>query len=392
MFYFLGFIAICIFVVVIDAYLHRQRARLSGDPIGSIWYHMEQSKREEKEKKAKKKAEKKDAAILKKNESLSISALKKVREQDAKQSALPDAMSAESLTAVLAQHSSSINDVIRQKRLSGKNKNSNSPINLEISKPEQKASSSVIVKKGISFSGFDEGKLSELVALAEASGWTWYPKISNKIGVLVVGAQPGSKLIDAKAIGIPIISEQDFKEMCISDEANHIDLPDRITFLYENAEGETAYRDVTVYAVDSNVRGHDYIAGYCNTAGAKRTFRIDRMIGMITQALTGEMLMPDDWLGRVGHMKTTKPSVARPPVPSTSVLFTGFKKLDRDRLESQATALGWHVRKTVSETLDYMVTGDNAGPVKIRDAEMFGVDIIDEDDFLDLMVDEMVVI
>lgn len=51
---------------------HRKRARASDDPIGSIWYHIKQSSREDEEKWLKKKAAKKEAAIAKKNAKISL--------------------------------------------------------------------------------------------------------------------------------------------------------------------------------------------------------------------------------------------------------------------------------------------------------------------------------
>jgi len=63
--FLLGFIAVCILGVIVDAYQHRRRAKASDDPIGSIWYHIQQSKREDDEKRAKKKAAKKEIAQLK---------------------------------------------------------------------------------------------------------------------------------------------------------------------------------------------------------------------------------------------------------------------------------------------------------------------------------------
>ncbi len=63
-----------------------------------------------------------------------------------------------------------------------------------------------------------------------------------------------------------------------------------VEFLYEDAEGDISHRQVTVHSVTSI-----YIKGECHTRQAERTFRIDRVIGDITDCDTGEMSAPQKW-------------------------------------------------------------------------------------------------
>ncbi|MBX9761580.1 MAG: hypothetical protein K2Y24_00910 [Pseudomonadaceae bacterium] len=63
-----------------------------------------------------------------------------------------------------------------------------------------------------------------------------------------------------------------------------------IAFTYEDADGEVTYRTVTVHAVTAT-----HIKGECHDRQAERTFRLDRVIGDITDTDTGEMLKPKKW-------------------------------------------------------------------------------------------------
>lgn len=63
-----------------------------------------------------------------------------------------------------------------------------------------------------------------------------------------------------------------------------------VDFLYEDAKGDTSFRSVTVHWVgDSNFKGE------CHARQAERTFRLDRIIGDLTDRETGEILSPKKW-------------------------------------------------------------------------------------------------
>lgn len=148
----------------------------------------------------------------------------------------------------------------------------------------------------------------------------------------------------SKAVAVKIQPQVSTKSEELLTGAGVIALPDRIIFHYENAEGETAYRDVNVHMVETNANGDYYLQGYCNIAGANRTFRIDRMMGMITRYATGEMLLADAWLKRVAGTGPKRfghtPSVAVSKKMSTSIMFTGFKKAEREVMEALAEDVG----------------------------------------------------
>lgn len=61
-----------------------------------------------------------------------------------------------------------------------------------------------------------------------------------------------------------------------------------------DTEGEVTIRRVDVHAVTDY-----YIRGYCRKRRATRTFRLDRVIGDITDLDTGELIKPETWRRRV---------------------------------------------------------------------------------------------
>lgn len=60
----LGVLAMALLaVLLITALLHRRRAKQAGDPVGSLWYHVQQSQREQEEQRRRKKAKKEEQRI-----------------------------------------------------------------------------------------------------------------------------------------------------------------------------------------------------------------------------------------------------------------------------------------------------------------------------------------
>lgn len=149
---------------------------------------------------------------------------------------------------------------------------------------------------------------------------------------------------------------------------------DTIRFSYRNANGEYSERRVVVRVVDD-----DYFEGRCLTRQAMRTFRLDRIIGSVTSEQTGEVASPYDWASGLGR-SVTVPTAAIATL-STEILFTGFRKGERDELESLAESAGMIVRKSVTQNLTYLCAGPNAGPSKLEKARQGGVSILDQSAF-----------
>lgn len=64
------------------------------------------------------------------------------------------------------------------------------------------------------------------------------------------------------------------------------------------------------------------------------------------------------------------------------VCFTGFKKADKERLVDKANEQGLTVRTSVTQSLQMLCCGYNAGPSKVSAARMKGTIIIDEPGFI----------
>lgn len=67
-------------------------------------------------------------------------------------------------------------------------------------------------------------------------------------------------------------------------------------------------------------------------------------------------------------------------------LITGvLESLERDEAGSIIKEYGGKTMTVVGKRLNYLIVGEDAGPKKLAQAEEFGVKIISEDDFLDLI-------
>lgn len=67
------------------------------------------------------------------------------------------------------------------------------------------------------------------------------------------------------------------------------------------------------------------------------------------------------------------------------ILFTGFKAAHRKELEAMASTKKLEVCKSICHGVILLVTGANAGPAKIKDAQERGISIINEPQFLTLI-------
>lgn len=168
-------------------------------------------------------------------------------------------------------------------------------------------------------------------------------------------------------------------------------ISDTILFFYEDAEGNKSKRAVNVQLIEKNQDNDLYMEGYCSIARARRAFRLDRIHEPITRQETGEILSVADWLEQITgekpdfevlERKAVKLPQKKQPVTGKGVLFTGFKADHRKELEELVIQAGWHVRKSISPTVDILVTGYNAGPKKIQEAIKAGAKVFLEADFL----------
>lgn len=184
-----------------------------------------------------------------------------------------------------------------------------------------------------------------------------------------------------------------------ANDADTLSLPREFRFAYTDQEGQASRRRVRVMGISSN-DGRQYLDGFCLDRNAARTFRVDRVQGDLTDAETGELVNVYRLLASTDQRRLMDYTPSKAEVvwselheefdeePPTTVLFTGFPKARKEALEAAAVAAGWVVRSTVSQSLDYLVTGPKAGPAKVTKANGLFVTVIDEDVFEALICNE----
>lgn len=155
---------------------------------------------------------------------------------------------------------------------------------------------------------------------------------------------------------------------------------DVVNFDYINAEGEFSTRRIKV-----TMAGEWQFEGIDLDIHAQRTFRYDRVVGVMTSELTGEMMRPDEWAvsvrGESFSLAAADDTDDDAETNNIEICFTGFSKADRVRLEELAELLDMQVRQSVTKSLTHLCTGPNAGPKKLEQAAEVGAEIIDEADF-----------
>lgn len=145
-------------------------------------------------------------------------------------------------------------------------------------------------------------------------------------------------------------------------------------FVYVNAKGEVSERRLT-----SVTEKADLIQGYCTTTEALKTFRRDRIL---------EWLEPgDNAEERLEHYRNHPPAPELYQAQGTTkrrrdeldVVFTGFPKAEKERLVELAKEHGLVVRTGVTNSLNFLCCGPNAGPAKIAKAREIGALAFDVD-------------
>ena len=78
---------------------------------------------------------------------------------------------------------------------------------------------------------------------------------------------------------------------------------------------------------------------------------------------------------------TLKPQKSQTPKKANHICFTGFPPSEKDRLSNLALSQGLDVVKSVTQSLAFLVTGENAGPAKLNKAREQNVVIMNEVQF-----------
>ncbi len=141
-------------------------------------------------------------------------------------------------------------------------------------------------------------------------------------------------------------------------------------FVYINAK-----KQVNAYTLYNVSESEEHFQGVCNKSKQLKTFRKDRVI---KECSSYDLALVDlsEYKG-LEHPSFSK----TPKVNLFEICFTGFKKDDKERLISLATDNKMSVRASVTQNLQVLCCGYNAGPKKVDAARMKGVVILDENQF-----------
>jgi len=146
------------------------------------------------------------------------------------------------------------------------------------------------------------------------------------------------------------------------------------TFIYQSSRGEITFR-----VVGGISEGDGYLQALDLVKGELRTFRMDRILERMDPASNEAEVM-----ARLNHWKSISPEPMRRPRPEVGALtvcFTGFKAADKVALAALAETKGMFIRAGVSQDLNFLVGGYNAGPAKLERARFQGVIILNEMQF-----------
>lgn len=144
-----------------------------------------------------------------------------------------------------------------------------------------------------------------------------------------------------------------------------IDLPDRVEIQYLKSDGCLDRRIVKVNQVD---RFGGKFTGFCERAGAVRTFKLSGIQGRVTRLETGELVDYRAWFNALKGKSTPSPKPAQRERKS-AVALLGFHYSKYEALAEQVEAAGWHARHALSDSVDYVVFGPNAGDQQRKDAD-----------------------
>ena len=92
----------------------------------------------------------------------------------------------------------------------------------------------------------------------------------------------------------------------------------------------------------------------------------------------------NDLLGEIAPQEAEAVVIDGSPVAGKTLVFTGtLEKMSRAEAKARAEAMGAKVSGSVSGKTDLLIAGPGAGS-KLKKAESLGVDVIDEDQWIEM--------
>ncbi|MGL5005823.1 hypothetical protein [Plesiomonas sp.] len=148
---------------------------------------------------------------------------------------------------------------------------------------------------------------------------------------------------------------------------------DDMHFVYINAQG-----CIAAHSIENVSHSESYTQGICKKTHSIKTFRNDRVLKQYSSSEQATQECNKFHPENYSHL--IKKSESKPK--TFDVCFTGFKKADKDRLIGIGIARGLTIRSSVTQNLQMLCCGYNAGPSKVTAARMNGVIIINELGFI----------
>lgn len=142
-----------------------------------------------------------------------------------------------------------------------------------------------------------------------------------------------------------------------------------LMFLYRNSKNE-----ITRHVLEKWNYDEKYFQGYDLVDEGVRTFRRDRIVEMSAQEVD---------TGQYRQFNIIKRE-AEPKNKTLSVCFTGFAEYEKEELQKLSKDKNIRVVTAVSSITNFVVAGDNAGPVKLRKASEYGALIMNKEQFINL--------
>lgn len=142
-------------------------------------------------------------------------------------------------------------------------------------------------------------------------------------------------------------------------------------FVYQNADKVLSAQRVINFTDKGN-----YLTGFSLTDKGPRTFRYDRVIELVGSET--------ELMERFGYWQINE--VINPhKSQKIEIHFTGFKAADKARLEETAEEAGMQVNSSMSDYVEVLCCGYNAGPKKLEKARANHIIIISEPEFMQLL-------
>ncbi|GAB5388155.1 MAG: hypothetical protein Alpg2KO_11230 [Alphaproteobacteria bacterium] len=79
------------------------------------------------------------------------------------------------------------------------------------------------------------------------------------------------------------------------------------------------------------------------------------------------------------------PKPPKKPKIRNGVCVTGFSLSEKQEVEAEAINAGYTITKSVTKGTIILICGENAGPKKIEKAEAAGIEVIDYEEFHDMI-------